>query len=233
MYAGSILLRIGFCYDVTMTTEEALKIVWDYLNINDVPQVCDALLVLGSYDMEVPKYALTLYNTLKPSLVICSGSGTIHASDPLWTGFGGVPEADVFAKILTEGGVPKDVLLIENRSQNTGDNFTFTKALLSEKNISPKSITIITKPYMTRRAFATAQKAWPEISWSVSSEGGDFETHLARNNHKERVIELMVGDLDRIMKYPERGFQLEQEVPAMVMDACNTLVHKGYTRCLV
>lgn len=225
--------RIGFCYDVSMTTKEALEIIWDYLNINETPSACDALLVLGSYDMEVPKYAATLYHSGVAPIIVCSGSGTVHTGDPLWIEFKGVPEAEIFAHILKESGVPDSALLIENRSQNTGDNFIFTRALLAEKNILPKSITIVTKPYMTRRALATAQKVWPEISWSVASEGGNFETHLIRNTHKDRIIELMVGDLDRIIKYPDRGFQLTQEVPDTVMAAYEILIQNGYTRCLV
>ena len=216
-----------------MIKEAALQIVWDYLCINQLPEMSDALLVLGSYDREVPTYAAAVYQSGVAPLVICSGSGTVHAHDPLWAPFDGVPEADVFANLVIEGGVPENAVLIENRSQNTGDNFIFSKALLVEENISIKSITIVTKPYMTRRALATAQKVWPEVEWSVSSEGGDLETHLARNNHKERIIELMVGDLDRIMKYPKRGFQIEQDVPQKVVEAYTALVHDGYTRCLV
>ncbi len=225
--------RIGFCYDVSMTTKEALEIIWDYLNINEIPRACDALLVLGSYDIEVPKYAATLYHSGVASVIVCSGSGTVHTGDPLWTEFKGVPEAEIFAYLLKENGVPDSDLLIENQSQNTGDNFVFTKALLAEKNILLKSITIVTKPYMTRRALATAQKVWPEIFWAVASEGGDLEKHLARSEYKDRIIELMVGDLDRILKYPDRGFQLAQEVPGSVMDAYEVLVKDGYTRCLV
>jgi hypothetical protein len=43
----------------------------------------------------------------------------------------------------------------------------------------------------------------------------------------------MVGDLQRILLYAEKGWQIRQDVPAEVMEAYAGLVEAGYTRRLV
>jgi hypothetical protein len=43
----------------------------------------------------------------------------------------------------------------------------------------------------------------------------------------------MVGDLERIKLYPEKGFQIYQEIPEDVWAAFEELVNAGYTRHLV
>jgi hypothetical protein len=47
------------------------------------------------------------------------------------------------------------------------------------------------------------------------------------------VISIMVGDLQRIRVYPEKGFQIPQEIPADVWDAYEELVAAGYDTRLV
>jgi hypothetical protein len=43
----------------------------------------------------------------------------------------------------------------------------------------------------------------------------------------------MVGDLQRIKLYPERGFQIYQDIPDDVWQAYEKLVGMGYTKHLV
>jgi len=44
----------------------------------------------------------------------------------------------------------------------------------------------------------------------------------------ERVIDMMVGDLQRIRLYPEKGFQIPQEIPDGVWVAYEKLVDWGF-----
>ena len=46
----------------------------------------------------------------------------------------------------------------------------------------------------------------------------------------ERVINIMVGDLQRIMLYPEKGFQIYQEVPQDVIEAYERLIASGFNK---
>ncbi len=47
------------------------------------------------------------------------------------------------------------------------------------------------------------------------------------------VMSIMVGDLQRIRLYPEKGFQIPQEIPDDVWRAFEALVEAGYDQHLV
>lgn len=47
------------------------------------------------------------------------------------------------------------------------------------------------------------------------------------------IISEVVGDVERLIKYPEYGFQIKQDVPQNVFDAYVRLKANGYTEhCL-
>ena len=53
---------------------------------------------------------------------------------------------------------------------NSGDNIAKSKALLAAKGIAaPKSVVIVQKPFMLRRAYATTRKVWPEVAITMSA----------------------------------------------------------------
>ena len=78
-------------------------------------------------------------------------------------------EADQFAAIAVNMGVPKASILIENKSTNTGENILFTQQLLQQKNLDPQSFIVVQKPYMERRSYATFKKHWPDKKLIVTS----------------------------------------------------------------
>ncbi len=45
---------------------------------------------------------------------------------------------------------------------------------------------------------------------------------------REDLINVMVGDLQRIKIYPKKGFQIHQEIPKDVWSAYEGLVELGY-----
>ena len=50
---------------------------------------------------------------------------------------------------------------------------------------------------------------------------------------REDVIQIMVGDLQRLLVYAKKGFSTPQPVPAEVMAAYEGLVAAGYTKRLL
>ena len=142
-------------------------------------------------------------------------------------------EADKFAKIAVEMGVPADAIIIENKSTNTGENILFTQMLLREKNLDPDSFIVVQKPYMERRSYATFKKHWPDKKLIVTSPVISFEEYPNDEIPLERVINIMVGDLQRIIEYPAKGFQVPQEVPDNVLHAFERLIELGYDNHLM
>ena len=147
----------------------------------------------------------------------------------LWT----QTEAELFAGIALKRGVPAEAILIENRSTNTGENVLFTRELLQQKNLDPQSFILVQKPYMERRAYATFQKRWPGKKVCVTSPQIPFEQYPTPQLPMEKVIEIMVGDLQRIRIYAGKGFQIHQEIPEEVWEAFQKLVQLGFDQQLV
>ena len=129
--------------------------------------------------------------------------------------------------------MPSEDILIENESTNTGENVTFTRKLLSDLNLEVKKVIAVQKPYMERRTYATIKKQWPEIELIVTSPQLSFEAYPTAEISLNEVINIMVGDLQRIKLYPEKGFQIYQEIPREVWAANEQLMQLGYDTHLV
>ena len=212
-------------------TDEVLllaKKIWDYHHVNHKLQKADCIFALGSHDTRVAERAADLYNEGWAPLLIFSG-GLGRLTEGMWQ----QTEADLFAKIATEKGVPEKAILIENKSTNTGENISFVKAVLAGQNLNPESFILVQKPYMERRTLATFEKNWPEKNFVVTSPQITFENYPTADISLEKVIHIMVGDLQRIRIYPEKGFQTYQEIPADVWLAYERLVSLGFTQQLI
>jgi len=188
----------------------------------------DCILALGSHDLRVAERAAELYLEGWAPLVIFSG-GLGNFTKGMWT----ETEADQFAAIAIRMGVPEASVLVENKSTNTGENILFTQQLLAQKKLDPRSFVVVQKPYMERRSYATFKQHWPDKKLVVTSPQISFEDYPTEEIPLERVINIMVGDLQRIKYYPEKGFQVYQEIPADVWQALEQLVASGFDKHLM
>lgn len=206
--------------------------IWDYHRLHHEISHADAILVLCSHDTVVARRgAELLLEGWAPLLIFAGGAGAITRQ--LFDG----PEADRFAAIAREMGVPPDRILVENRSTNTGENVLFTRQLLAARGLEPRKFILVQKPYMERRAYATFKKVWPDKELVVTSPQVSLDEYLSQCSHDalsvDDVIGIMVGDLQRIRLYPQRGFQIHQDVPDDVWEAFEGLVKAGYDTHLI
>jgi uncharacterized SAM-binding protein YcdF (DUF218 family) len=206
--------------------------IWHYHQLNHSLSKSDAILVLCSHDKAVAERGAQLFlEGWAPLLIFSGGLGSITRQ--LWH----EPEADLFAQIATTMGVPAEKIVIENRSTNTGENILFTKELLARRHIDPRTFIIVQKPYMERRSYATFRRLWPEKALVVTSPQVTFDEYLRGYSNEALsqadVISIMVGDLQRLRLYPEKGFQIEQEIPDDVWDAFERLVQAGFDKHLI
>ncbi|HEV7684186.1 MAG TPA: YdcF family protein [Pyrinomonadaceae bacterium] len=208
------------------------EIIWRYHLLNHQLEKADAILVLCSHDKRVAERGAQLFlDGWAPLLIFSGGLGSITSG--LWS----KPEADQFAKVAVEMGVPVEKILIENQSTNTGENIRFTLRLLAANQINLEKFILVQKPYMERRSYATFRKLWPEKEVLVTSPQVSFAEYLTHYTNSELsgddVVSIMVGDLQRIKLYPEKGFQTYQEIPDEVWSAYEELVRSGYDRHLI
>ena len=106
------------------------QVLWDYHHMGDALSPADAIMVLCSHDTRVAERGAELFlQGMAPLLIFSGGLGTITRH--LMT----TPEAEVFAAIAERAGVPRDRMLVESRSTNTGENVAFTRQLLAERGL--------------------------------------------------------------------------------------------------
>lgn len=194
----------------------------------NVPVQADIILVAGCHDLRVPEYAAKLYLAGVAPIVICSG-GFGKITDGLWS----VPEGDVFAERCIANGVPKDRIIVEREAKNTGDNFSFSKELCFNMGLHPQTGVIVCKPYMAKRAWATGSKQWREVQWQVRVPPIPFEEYSSDEESLEQEINLMTGDLQRLIVYEEKGFQVPVDVPKHIWGAYERLVEDGYDKFVI
>ena len=210
------------------TVDRLARVLWDYHQVHHVLQPADAIIVLGSHDTRVAERGADVFLAGLAPLIVFSGN-----LGALTRGMWERPEAEIFADVAAAKGVPRERMLIEPRSTNTGENVAFSRALLAERGIIPRRIIAVQKPYMERRTLATFQKRWPEPEVLVTSPLLSFDAYPAEVVRKEDVIQIMVGDFQRLIVYAERGFSAPQAIPAEVMSAYSGLVAAGFTERLV
>ena len=204
------------------------RILWDYHHMNHELVKSDVILALGSHDLRVAERAAEVYLQGWAPLLVCSG-GLGNLTSGLWT----ETEADQFARIAINMGVPADAVLVENRSTNTGENIIFSERLLREHQLDPQNFIVVQKPYMERRSYATFKKHWSDKNVVITSPQISFDEYATDDIPLGRVIEIMAGDLQRIKEYPAKGFQIHQDIPENVWLAFERLVQLGFNGHLI
>ncbi len=206
------------------------KIIWDYMLMHHELKPMDAIFALGSSDVRVGKRAAELFLSGYGKYLLLAGkNGGAHGKN-VWFE---ESEAERFAAIAREMGVPDDKIVIEKESTNTGENVRFMKKILEKKGLSLHSFLLVQKPYMERRSYATFRAQWPEAECIVTSPQVPYAEYAKDLKYADRWIDLMAGDLQRIREYPKTGFQIEQEIPPEVWTAYEKLINLGYTKYLI
>jgi uncharacterized SAM-binding protein YcdF (DUF218 family) len=216
-----------------MLDQETIRLskkIWDYHHVNHTLRKADCILVLGSHDPRVAERGASLWlEGYAPWIIFSGGLGRL--TEGVWD----EPEADRFAQIARNMGVPADRILVENRSTNTGQNIAISYLLLQKNEITARRMILVQKPYMERRTYATFMQQWPgePVEIMVTSPQISFEEYPNPEISLEHVIHIMVGDLQRIKIYPGKGFQIHQEIPPDVWQAYHRLIEKGFTSHLM
>lgn len=209
------------------TLEDAQRL-FDFLSAGDEgPETVDIVLAMGGQDLEVADTAAAAFFDKKAQWLICSG-GFGKDTSALFR----EEEAVLYGRRCLELGVPEDRLVLERSAANSGENFRFTQELLAQRGVFPRTGVVACKPYMARRAWSTGAKQWPEVSWSVARPRCGLLEYVDLGRDINTVLELMVGDLQRLRVYGGR-FQAPVEVPEDIWAAYERLAAEGFDRYVI
>lgn len=204
------------------------RLLWDFNLMGHQVRPCSAAVVLGGCDIGVVRAAAELYGAGMVPYVVFSGSTTAATRELFPRG-----EAVHFREEALAQGVPDEAILLEPRATNTGENLAFSRAVLAEAGVAVTSALLVCMPYMQRRAYAACRKQWPEVEPVCASQAVSFDTYAKAQANAPEFIAMMVGDTQRVMEYPKRGFAIEQETPGAVRDAFDRLRSRGFDKWLL
>jgi uncharacterized SAM-binding protein YcdF (DUF218 family) len=198
--------------------------LWDYLSALRNREPADAVVVCCSYDLRVCDYACDLIRqNLAPRLVLSGKTGN-------WTRFlWAHTEAEVFKERALANGIDASQIHLEDRSTNFGENIAFVRALMPEL----RRVIFVTKPNAILRVALTVPVQWPEVAAFVDSPPFEFPQQVSNIIGVFGVMNEMVGDVDRVLKYPSRGFQRPYDVPAAVLESWRALIADGFSHHLL
>lgn len=209
-----------------------LKDLWDYLYMEHPLRAADAIIGFGSHDQTIANRAAGLYREGWAPLILFTGylgKGTLGVFEK--------PEAELFAEIAVEEGVPSEAILIENKATNTGENIRFAKRMFESMGMIPKRIIAVHKPYMTRRVWAALQKQWPEAEVVVAPGNPSLEDYVAGMREagveENEIINSLVGDFQRMEVFARLGYQIPQEISPRTMASYEALIKLGYDKYVI
>ena len=139
----------------------------------------------------------------------------------------------MYADVVQRRGVPPERIVLEKRATNTAENIRFARDLLVERAIYPRNIVIAVKPFMQRRVWATLAVEWPAMRATLASPNMTLDEYFTDELPAEKIINIMLGDLQRIWIYGRRGWSAPQTIPAEVREAYQGLIALGFTRHLI
>jgi uncharacterized SAM-binding protein YcdF (DUF218 family) len=211
-------------------TEEVLahaETIWRFMQLGHTPIPAGLLLVFGTNDLRVATFAARLYEHGLAPLALVTG-GIAHHGDLLATPWSR-PEAIEYAEEMVRCGVPRDRILLEPCATNTAENVLFARRLIESRSAPhPRNMIAVVKPFMQRRVLATMAVYWPEMPFSIATWDSSFREYCNAELTPAKVLNIMLGDLQRIWIYARRGWSAPQVIPEDVRAAFDRLVELGY-----
>lgn len=213
---------------------DTLRIVWDSLYTEDVLEKADVIMAFGCADPAVGERAARLFlDGWAPRLLFSGGlgkgtEGRLRQS-----------EAEGYADTAAELGVPREKMILETHSTNTGENLRFSHALLQDSGVDLHTAIVVHQPNMGRRIRATLQKQWPDqnVRFLIAPADRSLESYLERLSaigvEEHEMVSNIVGDFQRMDAYAKMGYQTPVEMPPAAWEAFERMKTFGYTKYII
>jgi uncharacterized SAM-binding protein YcdF (DUF218 family) len=205
-----------------------VETLWAYHDMHHELRPVDVCIGLGSHDLGVATYTAQLYQQGLFPWIVFTGANAPTTIERFPRG-----EAVHYRDHAIGLGVPAEAISVETQAANTSQNLTYSRTVLEHAGIQPKSVLLISRPYQQRRAYATCRKVWPQVDVLCGSRPLPLDEYIDSIGNVDRVINMLVGDTQRITEYAKRGFAIAQEMPDEVQAAYERLVDAGFTSRLI
>ncbi|MCE2571341.1 YdcF family protein [Motilimonas eburnea] len=215
-----------------MISEQQIDIyancLWQEMAMYSPLKPASCIIVLGSVDIRSADCGAALMRSgLAPYIVFSGNCG--RNTQGVFT----ATEAQLFAEQARLKGVPQAQILLEPKATNTGENVKFSMELLAQQQIEVEKVILVHKDFATKRAYATFKQHFPSISVMVTGPRLSYADYPNDIIDKDLLINTLVGDMQRMKRYPELGYQIPMPVSAQAEAAYEALVAAGYTAQLI
>lgn len=198
--------------------------LWHFLNDDHrAPlQPCQWLIGLGCADERVARHSAHLFLAGYAEALLFSGGHGRLTQDCLTQ-----TEAEHFSAVAQSQGVPKHKIHLETQASNTAQNCAYSIAMLADLPPEQPLLLVCRNLYRPRVA-ATFAHQFPDRPFLLSSPALDYPTFAASATAVSQSRHLMVGEIERLLHYPARGWLKKRPLPANVIAAYRTLLQAGY-----
>ena len=199
-----------------------------YLNTPTPTQAYDWLIGLGCADIRIAELAADCYlNGQGKKILYSGGFGRITRSINRLT------EAATFKDCALAMGVPIADIVVETKSSNTAENITFALKLLNQSQAP--SVAFVCRNIFRPRVYAVIKRHRPDLPFALLSPKLTLEQYLAtEKDPAEETLTMaramMAGEVDRLLLYPKKDWQIALPIPPDVIAARDLLKLQGYTR---
>ena len=193
--------------------------IWSYLASVKSVDIADAVVLCCSYDLRVCEHACDLIRSGRSNKLIISGN-TGNWTKHIWS----KTESSIFKEHAILKGVNEHQIQVESKATNFGENIRFSKKLLP----NAQRVIFVSKPNSLMRVKLTVESQWPGIQPYFSSPEIRFPEEVSNIVGVLGVINEMVGDIERIQKYPDMGFQVHHELPETIIESWKYLISQGF-----
>lgn len=203
------------------------KDLFEYLYVRDMmDQHADLIFGFGHFDLKIPRQCASLYACgAAPKILFSGGRGSGSADLK-------EAEAVVFRNVLLAEfpQIPGSDVIVECASANTGENITMSASVLKERDIGKNfesginSVIAVASPYRQRRVWRTLKLHLPKIKVYNMPPQTTFESEVMLFDQKGMdFIALLIGEMARIISYPDKGFMVSDDLTVRQMESYNRL----------
>lgn len=191
-----------------------MKKIFKYLSISEKIEKVDLIIGFGHFDLRIPELCCELYSKGYGKRILFTGGIGAGTADL------GQAEAQAFNQVAIKNKIPENKVIIEDKSTNTSENIDFSMELI--KNLPDKfifkSAILVASPYRQRRVYLACRKKLPGVKLINHPPKSSLEedVELFRNKN-QNLKELLLGEIDRIIKYGERGWIEKEKVPVDIL----------------
>lgn len=204
------------------------RALWDFHQMGHALRPCSAAIALGSLDLGVATTTAELHHSGMFPVVVFTGDTSPATRERFPRG-----EAHHYREHALSLGMPDEAILLEPKATNAGQNITYSREVLEDAGIAVTTVLLISMPYMQRRAYATCRKQWPEVTPVCVSQPLTYDAYVSTHEDEKQLIDMLMGDMQRVMDHPKRGFAIDQSVPPATRAAFTRLRTRGYDTWLL